>query len=310
MLFVQMCGGLGNQMFQYAYGRAASLKFGLPLCLDLSFYNAREDDFIDLARISPLFNYNIKYDSVIRSWGELHERCGPLYQRYKRLAGFYDGLERRSGSNARFYAEKLCAPFANKLLGVYLCDNRLLIEHRPLRSEVFSAGYRQSERYFSEISNDICRELTLKNPVPRELEPVYRHIVGCDGVCVHVRRGDYLAAQGHLVCTPQYYESAARYIKERVPSAVFFVFSDDPEWARENIKLPDETVVIERGHPAEEDLRLMSACRHFAMSNSSYSWWAQYLSQREGRIVVAPSRWFANGLKTDIYQDFWHLIDC
>lgn len=310
MLFVQMSGGLGNQMFEYACGRAASQKYALPLCLDLSFYNAREEDLSDLAAIAPLFRYNIKYDAVIRNWGELHERCGPLYRRYEKLARFYDGFERRFGTNARYFPERLCAPFANKLLGVYLCNNRLLREYRPLRSAIYSAGYRQSERYFEEISGEIRAELTLKSPVPRALEPIYNQITGCEAACVHVRRGDYLAQGSHLVCTPQYYADAARYIKEHASAAVFFVFSDDAAWARENIKLGGETVYIEGGHPAEEDLRLMSACRHFAMSNSSYSWWAQYLSGRENRIVTAPSRWYSDGLKTDIYQDFWHLIDC
>lgn len=310
MLFAQLCGGLGNQMFQYAAARALSSESGLALCLDLSFYNASGADAGSLETISPLFRYNIKYDGVIRDWGELHARCGPLYERYERLAGFYDGIERRRGPDARFRAERLCSPFANAVLGVYLCNDRYLKERPALRSAAFTAGYRQSERYFSAVADEIRAELTLKTPVPRELEPLYERISSCEAACVHVRRGDYLAGGGHLVCTPEYYKRAAELIAERAPNAVFFVFSDDPDWARENITLIGETVYVEGGHPAYEDLRLMSACRSFALSNSSFSWWAQYLSGLEGRAVVAPSRWYADGKRTDIYQDFWQLLGC
>lgn len=307
-----MCGGLGNQMFEYAYARALQRRLELPLCLDFSFFNISDNVVHTPRDVSALFRYNIEYDDMIFAWSDVHARYGPRYAQHERFARAFDGIERAFGPSGRFLAERFCASFEN-FLGVYLCEDRYIREFSSSRSAVMCSGYRQSERYFCDFSEDIRHELTLTDAIPFDLRSIYQRISGCSAVCVHVRRGDYTApgvAEQHLVCTPKYYSDAAKYITSRVPGAVLFVFSDDIEWARANIFFESEVVFVEQGHPAHEDLRLMSACRHFVLSNSSFSWWAQYLSDGTDKLVCAPPHWFANGKKTDIYQSNWQLIDC
>ena len=95
---------------------------------------------------------------------------------------------------------------------------------------------------------------------------------------------------------------------------VFIVFSDDLKWVRNHLKLeehfPNVKFVYESGNDSvEEKIRMMTMCKHFIISNSSFSWWAQYLCPNEDKIVVAPNMWFTNGSKNGLYMDSWNLID-
>lgn len=148
-------------------------------------------------------------------------------------------------------------------------------------------GCWQSEKYFEHIADDIRRELTLPVPVPG-VESLWTKP---ESVAVHVRRGDYLnpstsAYHGNL--GKDYYDAAQQYVRERVPNARFYIFSDDPEWCSQNM----QGEVISGKYSAHEDIALMSQCSHNIIANSSFSWWAAWLGNPEGRIVVAPKRWF------------------
>ncbi|MDO4567062.1 MAG: alpha-1,2-fucosyltransferase [Oscillospiraceae bacterium] len=313
MLYAQLCGGLGNQMFQYACARALSERLGQELCLDFSFYNATPSAEQDPRGLFELFSYNIKYDSLIFSWRELHERYGPKHRQSEALLRFYEGFSKTFGKNSRAAAERLCAPFANFGFGLYACEDRFIKEYPTRSHDAVMTGYRQSERYFKAIASEIKKELRLKTPPSKDDAALYEQIRSSEAVCVHVRRGDYASkelAGLYLVCTPEYYSRGAQLLAQKTEDPVFYVFSDDPDWAKNNIRLEGETVCIKGSRRACEELRLMSACRHFVISNSSFSWWAQYLCEREKGTVVAPSRWYANGRKTDIYQNNWQLLDC
>ncbi len=126
-------------------------------------------------------------------------------------------------------------------------------------------------------------------------------IVACPtAVSVHVRRGDYASNpetnRFHGTCSLEYYSDAFAVICDRVDNPTFFVFSDDPAWTRTNIRPPGKTVyVTHNGSAAVEDMRLMSHCVHHIIANSSFSWWAAWLSSSENKIVVSPEQWLATG---------------
>ena len=129
-------------------------------------------------------------------------------------------------------------------------------------------------------------------------------------VCVHLRRGDYQKPENAIlqVCTPDYYARAVAAVRDEHPDAALFVFSDDIDWAREHLDtagLP--AVFLPRGE-AVADLAFMQLCRGFVLSNSTYSWWAQYLAPAPDKQTWAPDKWYAHTKKTALYQDGWQLI--
>lgn len=134
-------------------------------------------------------------------------------------------------------------------------------------------------------------------------------------MAMHVRRGDYVsdpAAAMHLVCDVGYYERACSEMLKRVPDAQFVVFSDDMNWVRGHISLPADTAyaLASKDQPAWVDLMLMRCCDHFVISNSSYSWWAAFLSEHPGKQVIAPDHWLV-GVTTrsiGICPEDWLLL--
>jgi hypothetical protein len=164
-------------------------------------------------------------------------------------------------------------------------------------------GYFQSEKYFADCTEEIRKEFQFKEKLQAP-----------DGnaVAIHIRRGDYVKFSNiHLVCTPAYYEKAIAYIQSRVEIPVFYVFSEDLEWVRQNISIPSNSVFVDYNPvlPSSRDMQLMSLCKHQIISNSSYSWWAAWLNRNSGKIVIAPDRWFADGGETDIYLDNFVKIE-
>lgn len=132
-----------------------------------------------------------------------------------------------------------------------------------------------------------------------------------------MRLGDYLAPEWKdklYICTPEYYQKAVELMKMKVQNPVFFIFSNRPkdfEWIKEHIHLDAKIVYVNLGNSDYEDLKLMYSCKHFIMSNSTYSWWAQWLGEYRQKVVIAPSR-FNNYPRWDmsgIYMDSWNLID-
>ena len=130
-------------------------------------------------------------------------------------------------------------------------------------------------------------------------------------VCLHWRCGDYLLPQNAAlqVCTPEYYAAACRTVCQSLPQAELFVFSDDPAYVRQHLDAAGLPVHYSTGaKSAAADLALMRRCRAFVLSNSTFSWWGQWLAGVPGRCVIAPDRWYANGKKTALYDHDWTLI--
>lgn len=130
-------------------------------------------------------------------------------------------------------------------------------------------------------------------------------------VCLHWRCGDYLLPQNAAlqVCTPEYYAAACRTVCQSLPQAELFVFSDDPAYVWQHLDAAGLPVHYSTGaKSAAADLALMRRCRAFVLSNSTFSWWGQWLAGVPGRCVIAPDRWYANGKKTALYDHDWTLI--
>lgn len=291
MVITKLIGGLGNQMFQYAVARRIACYAGVPVKLDLSGFQNYP------LRSYALDCFNVKAELASEAEvARFVERPG----RWKRMA-------------TRILGTKGDLPPGMIKERSFRFDPELL----SLEGDIYLDGYWQSEKYFREIEGCIRDEFTVKSDpegLNRELAEMIKEV---DAVSVHVRRGDYVSdpvtSAWHGTCSPRYYEQAAALIARTVRNPHFFVFSDDPAWAEQNIHLGYSSVHVKHNGPDRhfEDLRLMSSCRHHVIANSSFSWWGAWLGRSPGKIVIAPSRWFnTEEMDTsDLIPDTWIKLE-
>ena len=259
---VRVKGGLGNQLFIYAAGRRLAHKNGLALWLDTE-SGYKQDNF---GRKSVLNGFRIAAQQAPR---------GSFYVSASRLRRLLiRRLNRKIPIAWRTYVEQCSNEFIPEILSL------------SVRRNLYLDGYWQSDLYFADVANTVRTELTVVQPTDSDNEHWLRKITSSEAVAVHCRR-----QQISQTLSEKYYSDALRIIQTRVHNPEFFVFSDDSDWARSNLRLPGPTSYIEhnRGAGGElADFRLMCACRHFIIANSSFSWWGAWLGTADGKQVIAP----------------------
>lgn len=276
MITVRLAGGLGNQLFQYAAGRALSLRHGVPLRLDRSFLDAR----------IPRRNVTQRYFAldIFRfhdlSAGHFPPPCGPDW-----LARRWYDLRRRFQPSLPEYRLELSA-----LSRVDLTD---------APSHCYLEGYWQQGAIVEEAANLLRDELILRDPLDEHAVREAVRIRRERTVGIFVRRGDLVsnpeANAFHGVCPTDYYLHAAAEMQERHPGVSFTIFSDDLEWCRNHLgQLPSVHFVDDRsaGRQYGQHLFLLSQCAHLILSNSTFGWWAAWLRPDPKRTVIAPQQWF------------------
>lgn len=270
MIITHINGGLGNQMFQYAAGRALALRHGVDLVLDTRSFDGKTQ-----------FGFGLNHFAIAARQGVAAElppkrRQEPL--RYLIWRGFRlkPHLFRENGLGYN-------AGFAELGDGIYL------------------KGYWQSERYFKSVEAVLRDDFAITTPPSPANAALLAELSSQPAISLHIRRGDYVqnarTHATHGTCTLDYYRRAVDLIAGKMPEKpVIYTFSDDPVWVRENLVLPHEMRVMDHNDSDHnyEDLRLMSACRHHIVANSSFSWWGAWLNPSVDKIVAAPARWFAN----------------
>lgn len=276
MIIVRLMGGLGNQMFQYAAARRLAYANEAQLKLDVRWF--KNNGEIDTLRNYALNKLNIKEDFASSSEIRKYVRKDPRKTMGRILT--YSPFSKRS-----FILEKH-----------YHFDPSVL----RLHDNVYLEGYWQSEMYFKDIEGIIREEFSFRVEMDALNRQIAETIRNTNSVSIHVRRGDYVSNQAtslfHGTCSLDYYRLSIEKITARVKDPHFFVFSDDPPWVKENLKLAHTASFIghneqKKGH---EDMRLMSLCRHHIIANSTLSWWGAWLCMNPEKIVIAPAEWFRN----------------
>lgn len=292
MVVVDLQGGLGNQLFQYAAVRAHAS----PLEPVLNLRLLRRDTKRRFALGAYPIKAQIVDSSALRPPGRL--------RRWAALAGWRTGSLRQYPFDAPVYGEE-------DSCGCY--DERVAAQLAP----VVLRGYFQSERYFSTIASALRQELTplcAPSPTCLQIEHAIRD-AGQVSVSVHVRRGDYAsdpkALAFHGLLGLDYYGPALALLCAQVAAPQLFVFTDDPGAATALLPpgLP-ATMVSGRGLSDVDELALMSTCHHHVIANSSFSWWGAWLGAPQG-MTIAPRRWFAQPSDAAIRDRFpahWHVV--
>ena len=163
-----------------------------------------------------------------------------------------------------------------------------------LSGSTYLIGYWQSYRYFEAIVDKLLREIRSKHPVSEANRMWLSRIEESNSVCLHVRRGDYLRGKvdSPIACGRSYYANAMGHISRLLIHPKLFVFSDDMAWCRSAFANSEAAFVDSNGpDDAVDDLRLMAACRHHIIANSSLSWWGAWLARHPDQIVIAPEPW-------------------
>ncbi|MDR3574704.1 MAG: alpha-1,2-fucosyltransferase [Anaerolineaceae bacterium] len=165
-------------------------------------------------------------------------------------------------------------------------------------NQTYLNGYWQSEEYFASISPVIRHEVQLKAPFSLENNHWVEKASQPFAVSVHIRRADYvhdtLVSSLYSVCTPDYYRRAAAFLIQKIPQAFFVIFSDDLPWAHKNLDILSPACFVDAvgSRKDEEELMMMSLCRHHIIANSSFSWWGAWLGEKKGSYIIVPNQWF------------------
>jgi hypothetical protein len=286
MVIVRIIGGLGNQMFMYAAGRKLAHVLAVELKLDVKGFETYK---LRKYRLGS-FNIQEKFASA--------EEVAALIR-----PGFVERLRRTrrpAGTYIRYIREKH-----------FHFDPDILI----LKDGVYLDGYWQSEKYFADVAGIIRQEFTVKTPQTDENKALARQMASCQSVCLSIRRGDYVTNpktnQFHGTCDMEYYRACVSHLTRTVKEPHFFVFSDELQWARANLRLPYPVTFVDhnrdRPNQPNQDMRLMSQCKHHIIANSTFPWWGAWLSPNPDKLVLAPKRWLNTDKHNtkDLIPDGW-----
>jgi len=289
MIISKVLGGMGNQMFQYAVGRAISLDYGVPLLLDISgFASYRLHLGFELHRV---FNCPAEIANEANLRSLLGWQSSSLMRR----------VVSRSSMTAFRKKNFVIEPHYHFWDGI-----------KNIPRDSYLVGYWLSVKYFKDRASEVRRDFAFKTPLSEKNAEIAAQISQVNAVGLHVRRGDYAkdpktaATQG--LCSLDYYRAAIYYVSERVEKPHFYVFSDDIDWVKTNLKLdfPCRFIGHNQGVESYNDMRLMSLCKHNIIANSTFSWWGAWLNDYTNKIVVTPQAWLAN---TDIVSDYKKFMD-
>ena len=266
MIITKIKGGLGNQLFQYATGRAVASFHKLPLKLDLTWFeNHKLHSGYRLDQLAIQADIASKNDIITMKGGN-----NVLFSALRKA-----GLVKRKS----YFKEKSSSYFD---ASVFKNDF------------IYLEGYWQNELYFAKIRDLLLRELSPISSM-NDLGNAYLELIkNSNSVSLHVRRGDYLDLKNVGVLDVDYYMKSVEYIRTNVEKPIFFIFSDDLEWCKNSLGFLEGCIYVDRTQTEIDDLKLMSFCRHNIIANSSFSWWGAWLNQNPKKTVIAPKGWLLN----------------
>ncbi len=295
MIIVEIGRGLGNSMYVYAAALALAKHKNTELKLDTTY---------------------------LKSW--------PTWEKYGGLWEFELGKLNISSPEAskreirRFVIKTGFRPI-DKIIRKYKLFDRKVIyfpSHGSLEDffnipdNSYLRGYLGREKFFREIKDQIKKEFTLKEEYKTPILPLLEKISKENSVSIHVRRGDLLTLKNAKVIGVEYYKKAIELIKKKVKNPVFYVFSDEIDWCKENFKEINAKLNFiedaECPNTGYHVLEVMKSCKYNILANSALSWWAGYLNSNPKKIVVVPKQFtqFTNvDVEDNVIPEGWIKIE-
>lgn len=280
MIVIRLDGGLGNQLFQYAFGKALACKHNTTLCIDSIAFEKWEPNKFSIKRTFELDGFLVKLINLQQTERNIffpdNSLRSKVWHKIKRIYGHYTRLyERHSGYDSSIMEKST--------------------------SNCYCFGYWQSIQYFEKIAFLLRSELVPNLLVCNRDFKLESEISSYNPVCIHVRRGDYaknhITNKLHGVISIEYYKQAVRKLESKIGKPLdYLIFSDDLEWCSNAFQWLASYKLVQSPLPNHSvyDLYLMGLCTHFIIANSTYSWWAAWLASNPNKIVVAPQNWTAD----------------
>lgn len=290
MKIVNIIGGLGNQMFCYAFAKSLKNKYPTEsIMVDISHFNhyGLHAGF----QINEIFK-NVDIDIA-------NPKCLSKVTWFLPHYGLSRLLRRILPVRKTEYLEKKDYVFNADVFNI--------------KTDCYYEGYWQSPFYFNDIERDIKDMFTFPEP-QEENSSLASQIKNVSSVAIHIRRGDYLNAKSFMgICNLDYYKQAICYIEENIDNPVYFIFSNDIEWCAQNIApLTKKSKIVFVTHNVGKssywDMYLMSCCKGMILANSSFSWWGAYLNKNLSPLIIAPAKWVNRNYRTEVHLNQWIKI--
>lgn len=301
MIYLRLDGRIGNQLFMYSFARNISEKRENELIV------IDDKEVIKKNYRNSLMDYELTNVKYVHDHKLLYSA---EFFKQNLIFFFYRVVRKKMSFNRRFAFEKKYQKFFNKN-GLILCENGYLEYEIPATKNVFINGYFQADKYFEDIRQDVIKVLSLSNKTLELFFPDVVKIRNRNSVCISIKVQHNVGNSMYDVCNDGYWQKAIEYICNNVENPLFFICSDDVEYVKNHLIdcTKYDAVYQDPKIPVNVSLAIMGKCKNFVIGNTTFGWWAQYLSDYEKKIVVAPSKWMKIDMSIDIYQNGWHLVE-
>ena len=291
MLIVKVHGGIGNQMFCYSlYKKLLNENKNVYLDSISHYLNCKDHNGYEIEEI-----FNINPNKLNLEESIYYSDCSRKFK---------DRIRRNLFGKRKNYLKEINEFQYDK--SIFNIDNKYL------------DGYWQSIGYLQGIEKEIKQDFIFKNTLDDTNLNIVDNIKKTNSVSIHIRRGDYLEEKNYNlfsnIATIEYYRKAMKIIEEKVENPVYFIFSNDIEWVKENIKFNYKAIYVDwnNGKDSYKDMQLMSNCKHNIIANSTFSWWGAWLNNNHNKIVIVPKKWInredINSDKIELFYKDWILL--
>lgn len=316
MINVEMHGRLGNQLFQYATARSLQEKTHQSLLFSFRTVNAESDkegnegweDSLKKFKVKRYETYTGDKSVLFLNTSFMQKFWGLLYyMRYKPVL-----IKNEFDFQKLFSTQIKWQKILNKN-GIWWMKQGYY-EYSPISKQktyVLNGGF-ESKKYFDSIKDKLCAEIVPIQEPDDEIKNRIGFLENNNSVCVSVRHFSLTNKEReeiYNVCSLDYYRNAIEFIKQRISNPIFYICSNDQEWVKDNFSFGNSQVIYEdASNDVSMKLFIMTKCKHFIISNSTFSWWAQYLNNEDGKIVISPKKWYNSDFESELIEDDWIKI--
>lgn len=285
-------GRLGNQMFQFSFSYLLSQKFGLE----------------------ATYSFEKKYGNLLHIFDIPiieEDFCPTKYQIFgqKIYNHFLALFFKKRNFDLHEYERRMLYFLAH--FGIFHLENGYFSIRKIIRKNNYVFGYFESSKYYTEYKNELMNLFTPTIPLSFCNKDLSHLIINCESVCVSVRRGDFLSKKyknSFYVCDIEYFKKAFKIISTKISNPTFFIFSDDIGWCKKKLSFFENCIFEPEDTCLTDKIWLMTSCKHYIISNSTFSWWMQFLSKSINKIVVSPKSWRKDSIINDLNEDWWITI--
>lgn len=312
MIYVEMNGRCGNQLFDYSFARRLSIAMKDEMILNFQHVIKHADT--DPSWKNELESFSVHPFLIENSVKPLVYLHGNPLQIVAYILFLLVSKIPYKSRNELFKRQEKFQPFLNRL-GIFFLEHGYSEPKMPKTKNVFINGTYEDSRWFDDIRSILVKEI-IPVSINHRNDELINKMRKTNSVCVSIRRGDFLRPENSKlrnICTKEYYEEAFKIVIDSLHNPVFFFFSDDIEWVKENISIGYESYYEVGDDTVANKLYMMSSCKHFIMSNSTFCWWAEYLSKyrNDSHLVVSPDHWLnIPGYNHQLINKKWVLVKC